>query len=435
MQFAEALRYLLSLGHETLAIKLGLRNISLLLESLGSPQQKFFSVQIAGTNGKGSTAVMLASICQAAGIRTGLFTSPHLTSITERIQIDGKEISEELFAECATRVRSAAEELVSESTIEAAPSFFEQVTATAFLAFIEGKVELAILETGLGGRLDATSVAGAQVVGITPIAMDHEEYLGKTISSIAKEKAAIIRPETTAVVAPQSAEVMHIILESAGSRGVVPSIDDVKTEVQGFTEDGCATATFTTPEDRYESTPLGLRGRHQITNAALAIRLAEALRQHRFKIPHAAIASGLESAKHPGRLEVISANPRVLLDGAHNPSGAAALKEYLGEFARGQITLVFGAMKDKRLDEMAEVLFPLANNLVLTEPQNPRAASVDQLEELARQIIPSVPVRKVSSVAEALKVAREVTSDNGLIAVAGSLYLIGEVKIALREKS
>ena len=434
MQFAEALRYLLSLGHETLAIKLGLRNISLLLDRLGTPQQKFFSVQIAGTNGKGSTAVMLSSICEAAGIRTGLFTSPHLVSITERIKIDGTEISEELFAACATRVRAATEELVSESAIEAAPSFFEQVTAIAFLAFMENEVELAILETGLGGRLDATSVAGAQVVGITPIAMDHEEYLGQTISSIAREKAAIIRPETSAVVAPQSADVMHVILESASSRGVVPSIDDVNIDIKGFTEDGSATVTFETPEDRYEDVLLGLRGRHQVTNAAVAIRLAESLREHSFPISHHAITTGLESAKHAGRLEIISTAPKVLLDGAHNPSGANALKDYLADFAGGPITLVFGAMKDKRLNEMAATLFPLAKNLVLTQPQNPRAASVDQLEELAKRIVPGVVLAKASTVQDAIRIARDVTSGDGLICVAGSLYLVGEVKMALSQR-
>src|SRR5688500_9548291 len=191
MQFSEALRYLLDLGHETLAIKLGLRNIELLLAALDNPQKFYPAVQIAGTNGKGSTAVLLDSICRAAGIRTGLYTSPHLISITERIKIDGYEISTAEFAELATEVRRAASSLLTENKIEALPTFFEHVTGIALLAFKNAGVQLAILETGLGGRLDATTVAGATTVAITPIAMDHEEYLGNTLAEIASEKTAI----------------------------------------------------------------------------------------------------------------------------------------------------------------------------------------------------------------------------------------------------
>src|ERR1044072_2197563 len=194
MSFEEALAYLLSLGHETLTIKLGLRNTEVLLAALGNPHKDFPSVQIAGTNGKGSTAVMLDSICRAAGIRTGLYTSPHLVSITERIVIDGAEISQEDFARHATTVRAAAESLLDDKQIEALPTFFEHVTAIALIAFREAGVEVAILETGLGGRLDATTAARAAIVGITSIAMDHEDYLGDTLGSIAADKVATLRP-------------------------------------------------------------------------------------------------------------------------------------------------------------------------------------------------------------------------------------------------
>ncbi len=427
MQFAEALRYLLSLGHETLAIKLGLRNISLLLERLGNPQQAYFSVQIVGTNGKGSTAAMLAAICKSAAIPAGLFTSPHLSSITERVKLDGREISQDDFAACATRVRAAAEELLAQSEIEAVPTFFEQVTAIALLAFQERNVQLAILETGLGGRLDATTAAGATLVGITPIAIDHEEYLGETISSIAREKAAIIRPGVTAIVAPQSSEAMHVILERAASRGVDPSVNEIDSTIEGFTDSDRTVVTFETKDAKYASLSLALRGRHQVTNASVALRLAESLRDHGFAVPDEAIMNGLETARHPGRLELIASRPRVLLDGAHNPSAAQKLKEYLAEFAPGPMTLVFGAMQDKRLLEMAEILFPLADNLVLTRADNPRAASLELLQSIAAQAVPQQETRMAESVNQALALAEELTPPEGLICVTGSLYLIGEI--------
>src|SRR5882762_7566786 len=212
MSFDEALSYLLSLGHETLTIKLGLRNTKTLLAALGDPHREFPSIQIAGTNGKGSTAVTLDSICRAAGIRTGLFTSPHLTSITERLQIAGEQVSETDFARLTAQVKECAAELVAQGRLKTLPTFFEHVTAIALLAFREAKVELAILETGLGGRLDSTTAAGADIVAITPIAMDHEEYLGNTLAEIAAEKAAIIRPGVTVIVAPQSKEAREVII-------------------------------------------------------------------------------------------------------------------------------------------------------------------------------------------------------------------------------
>src|SRR5260221_4856040 len=220
MSFDEALAYLLSLGHETLTMKLGLRNTETLLAALGDPHKEFPSVQIAGTNGKGSTAVVLDSICRAAGIRTGIFPSRHLISITERIKIGGEQISETLFANLTGRVGTTAEELIKQGRLDTLPTFFEHVTAIALLAFREAKVELAILETGLGGRLDSTTAAGADIVAITPIAMDHEEYLGNTLAEIAAEKAAIIRPGVTAIVAPQSKEAREVIIREGETVGV-----------------------------------------------------------------------------------------------------------------------------------------------------------------------------------------------------------------------
>src|SRR5260370_33112558 len=222
MLFDQTLSYLLSLGHETLTIKLGLKNTETLLDALGNPHRQFPAVQIAGTNGKGAVAVTLDSICRSAGIRTGLFPSPHLVSITERIAIDGKSISEYDFARLTSQVKTTAEALVKQGELETLPTFFEHVTAIALLAFCEAKVELAILETGLGGRLDSTTAAGAEIVAITPIAMDHEEYLGHSLAEIAAEKAAIIRPDITAIIGPQDKEALQVILSRCKAVGVHP---------------------------------------------------------------------------------------------------------------------------------------------------------------------------------------------------------------------
>lgn len=427
MEFKESLSYLISLGHETLAIKLGLKNTELLLEAVGNPQHSFASIQIAGTNGKGSTAAMLDSICRRAGIRTGLFTSPHLISITERIKLAGVDISTHEFARLATKVRDAAEHLVQQGTLQALPTFFEHVTAIALLAFKEAGVELAILETGLGGRLDATTVAGARVVAITPVALDHQDYLGATLGEIAAEKAAIIRPGTAAVIAPQEPEAFEVIRRRLAECEVQALMDDYEVLIEGATADGCFIVTFQTRDERYQSVKIGLRGRHQIENAATAIRIAEALSQQGWKMPKTAIIIGIETAEHAGRLELTEG---YLLDGAHNPSAAQTLLSYLNEFVKVPLTLVFGAMRDKNLEEMAAILFPAADQIVLTQPDNPRSASAEELEEIAAATgAPNVFVTR--SVSDALVKANEVTSSAGLICITGSLYLLGEAKAIL----
>lgn len=427
MHFDEAVQYLLSLGHETLTIKLGLRNTELLLSSLDNPERAFPSVQIAGTNGKGSTAAMLDSICRAAEIRTGLYTSPHLVSITERISFSGTPITTETFASCATRVRDVSEQLLHDKQIETLPTFFEQVTAIALLAFRDAKIELAILETGLGGRLDSTTAANAAIVGITPIAMDHEQYLGHTLEQIAAEKAAIIRPGVEAVIGRQPPAAMRVLQQRCAETGVVPVLENGAQIIEETTTDGRFRVTLETDTRRYEGVWLGLRGRHQIENAAMAIRLAELLRTQGFAIPDSAITSGISNAQHPGRLEMIPHDPPFLLDGAHNPAGAVALREYLDEFAPRPLTLVFGAMRDKQLDQIGEILFPVADSLILTTVDNPRSATIEMLDEIAARYAKGAVVHAASSF-DALRVATERAPAKGLICIAGSLYLIGEMR-------
>src|SRR2546423_3946066 len=453
MTFDEALSYLLSLGHETLTIKLGLENTEILLEALGNPHKNFSSVQIAGTNGKGSTAAFLDSICRAAGIRTGLFTSPHLISITERIRIAGESITEEDFAGFTSIVRSTAETLVSAGKLETLPTFFEHVTAIALLAFREAQVELAILETGLGGRLDSTTTARADVVAITPVAMDHEEYLGHTIEEIAAEKAAIIRAGVPAVIGPQQDQALDVIMERCEKVGVTPLLvfgldgaiegDSLQAryshasryciaQFHKATPDGRFQLTFETPNETYECVLLGLRGRHQVDNSAIAIALAEALRDRGVNIAGDAIMRGLEEATHPGRLELWPGHPPILFDGAHNPASAQALRNYLDEFVSQPITMIFGAMRDKPLDQLAEILFTKTRELILTGIDNPRAASPEELKAAMPNVLEPLRIHEASSVSEALRIAREITRPDDLTVVTGSLYLIGEAQSILR---
>ena len=423
MNFEAALRYLLGLGHETLAIKLGLRNTELLLNALDNPQRAFPSVQIAGTNGKGSTAAMLDSICRAAGIKCGLYTSPHLVSITERIKVSGVEITQEDFAACATRVRDVSEQLLADKQIEALPTFFEQLTVLALLAFRNTGIELAILETGLGGRLDSTTAANASIVAITPIALDHEEYLGNTLESIAAEKAAIIRPGVRAVIARQEPEALKVLLKRCEETEVTPVLtENVFEEIELTTKDGKFCVTLDTEIDRYKRVLLGLRGSHQIENAIVAIRLAELLR-----VQHSAIVTGIESASHPGRLELIPNKPAFLIDGAHNPAGSQSLRAYLDQFAPRPLTLVFGAMGDKQLDRIGEILFPSADVIVLTTVDNPRSATIEMLRPIANRFARGTVLTSESSV-NALRIAYEKTPPRGLICIAGSLYLAGELR-------
>ncbi|PYS51711.1 MAG: bifunctional folylpolyglutamate synthase/dihydrofolate synthase [Acidobacteria bacterium] len=425
--FDDALQYLLSLGHETLAIKLGLTNTERLLEALGNPQSSFPSIQIAGTNGKGSTAVMLDSICRSASVRTGLYTSPHLVSITERIRINGQEISREDFARFTSQVRESAERLLNEGKLETLPTFFEHVTAIALLAFKEAGVQLAILETGLGGRLDATTTAQAETVAITPIALDHQKYLGSTLAKIAAEKAAIIRPGVTAIIAPQDAEALKVILKRCADCVVTPRVNECEAKVIGADETGRVCATFETKSARYENVRLGLRGRHQATNASTAISLAEALRERGFSIPHTAIIEGLEKSIHAGRLDLREGHPSFLFDGAHNVAGARALRDYLDEFIKAPITIIFGAMRDKDLKEIATTLFPAANQLILTQPSNPRSATPETLVHIVPANFNKSRLTLAPSPVEAIQAAYSLTPPEGLICVTGSLYLIGEI--------
>ncbi|HXG84932.1 MAG TPA: folylpolyglutamate synthase/dihydrofolate synthase family protein [Pyrinomonadaceae bacterium] len=434
MNFDESLAYLLALGNEVSAMKLGLENIGKVLAALGNPEKNYLKVQIAGTNGKGSTCAFLEAICVDANIKVGLTTSPHLVSITERIKIEGGEIGEKDFARQATLVREISERLVEKGELETVPTFFEQVTAIAVNYFAEQKIELAILETGLGGRFDATTAANAEIVGLTPIDYDHQNILGETLTKIAAEKAAIIRQDTSVIAAPQKREAENVIYGKCREVGVEPvwAIPNVK-----LIEDlggGLLYLSFTTKKTNYK-VDFWMQGKHQWTNATLAIHIAENLRDFNFKIPKESIENGLETAEHKGRLEFwFNADaPSILFDGAHNVAGAKALKEYLDEFIKQPITMIFGAMKDKDLREIAEILFPKVEFLIFTKPDNPRSMETSELMEFLPEKFDAQNVFQSETIEEALKTARKFSSDKNLICVTGSLYLVGEAQKLLAE--
>ncbi|MBK8149874.1 MAG: bifunctional folylpolyglutamate synthase/dihydrofolate synthase [Acidobacteria bacterium] len=423
MNFDQSVKYLYGLGNEVLAMKLGLENIGKLLTEFGDPQSRFFKVQVAGTNGKGSTCAFLEAICLDAGIRVGTTTSPHLVSVTERIRIDGQDISEELFAKYATKIRKASEKLVKGGSLETVPTFFEQVTAIALLAFADAEVELAILETGLGGRFDATTAARAEIVAITRIDLDHQRILGNSVADIASEKAAIIRSDATVVVGEQPAEAMHVIEARCREYGVVPILgSEVRVERNG------ELTGFQTESGRYPNVRIGLPGEHQIENAAVAVRLAEELRK-RFNISAENIARGLGSARHRGRLE---RRGRFLFDGAHNENGAAALHVFLDENISEPVVMIFGAMRDKELGNIAATLFPKAGKLILTRPENPRSMDAAEIGKLGRDFCEEVFL--TSTVAEAVKLAQGIAGADQTIVVTGSLYLVGEALAELESK-
>jgi len=412
VRFEEAQRYLDSLGHEFLSMKLGLDAMTNLLEELGSPHKSFIKIQIAGTNGKGSTCSFIESICLAAGIKTGVTTSPHLVSVLERIRIDGRDISEELFGRCIDEVRKAAERLIEKRILAYMPTFFEHVVAAALLSFKRAGIEVAIIETGLGGRLDATTAANAEYFGLTRIDLDHQEFLGDTIEKIAAEKSAIIADGSKVV------------------SGIQPS--EAEAVIRRFAFERAASLEFCGPDSLLADSVLGLLGRHQYENAAVAVGIARKLSRAGFNsIGEKEISKGLAYARHPGRLEFYG---DILLDGAHNVSGAKVLRNFLDERGYQKRIFVFGAMKGKDIREMLSHLLD-ANSIVITVPvDSPRAWNPTELADIAEKMTGPGNSRAVDSLEEAIaeigRISRE-TSWNpsvDIVCITGSLYLIGEFK-------
>ncbi|MBI4854853.1 MAG: bifunctional folylpolyglutamate synthase/dihydrofolate synthase [Acidobacteria bacterium] len=430
MDYQTAIDYLYSLGHETLAMKLGLENISCLINKMGNPHQTYSSIHVAGTNGKGSFCKILATILVESSISTALFTSPHLMDLTERFQYSLKPISINDFCQILSEIKLTIDNLLSEKSLLARPTFFEHVTAIALEYFRKCQARVAVLEVGLGGRLDSTNIVTPILSVITSIDFDHQQYLGNTLSNIAREKAGILKKGVPALIAPQQKEVKKVIEEVAEKVGS-PLI---------WLEDKDISATY--DRDGYwkinyldKDLILGLRGKHQVMTAKLAICAIELLNSQGFSITLDNITSGLKNTNWPGRLELLNNQPDILLDGAHNPHGVDALREFLStwliEKQYPTKVLIFSTMQDKDFSSMTKNLFPLFDIVVLVNRNDPRAKQFSKIDGnfslLSKEIIIAENVDK------ALKIAKEKAKINGLITISGSLHLIGEVKKLLKE--
>ena len=403
MNYPDSVQFLYALGNEMKTAKLGLDRIRAVLGALGNPEKAYRVVHVAGTNGKGSTSAMIAAGLRAAGVRTGLFTSPHLVEPTERIQIDGIPVTQTQFSRAFDVVHEAAGSL----DLDAHPSYFETVAAMAFWLFRELNVQTAVIEVGLGGRLDATNVVEPALTVITPIDMDHQVFLGETIEAIAGEKAGILKRGVPAVFARQRPEAAAVLDAKAAELGIPVKraadfeIRDLEIDARG---------------SHFSGIECPLAGEHQVDNAVTAALALEML---------GVSPKGIAETRWPGRLEHISPNPDILLDGAHNPAGVRALIRYLERFYPDRKRwIIFGAMRDKAVAEMGAILFPLADELILTAADSPRSMPPEELAALAAH------GRAVANIGAALKLVASKAAADDMIVITGSLFLVGEARAA-----
>jgi dihydrofolate synthase / folylpolyglutamate synthase len=417
MNYPDSVRFLYALGNEVKTAKLGLERIGVLLEALGNPQQAFRIVHVAGTNGKGSTCAMIESGLRAAGYRTGLFTSPHLVEPTERIQVAGRPVGAGQFAAAFDQVHACAETLLRLERIDLHPTYFESVTAMAMVVFRECGVETAVLEVGLGGRLDATNVVTPELCVVTPVDFDHEAYLGKSLESIAAEKAGILKPGARAVFARQRAEAEGVLEARAAAVGAAVTHSS-EVAISGVTQHARGSDFL------WDGSPVScpLAGEHQLENARTAIAALWQL-----GVAPAAIRQGIAQTAWPGRLERVAVNPEIVLDGAHNPASARALAAYLDRFYEPRrVWLIYGAMRDKAVEEMAAILFPRAGHVIVTAPAQARALRPESIRGLADH----GDIQVAANIEAALATAAEGSPEDAIF-VTGSLFLVGEARALL----
>lgn len=412
MNYPDSVEFLYALGNEIKTAKLGLERIGVVLEALDSPQDRLRIVHVAGTNGKGSTCAMIESALRAQGLRTGLFTSPHLSQPTERIRINGVPVSSAEFAAAFDRVHAVVEALLASGRIDLHTTYFETVTAMALLHFADAATDVVVLEVGLGGRLDATNVVQPALAVVTPVDYDHEQLLGTSLESIAGEKAGILKAGVPAVFAAQRPAAAAVLDGRAAELGIPvtrpPVIEDLELHSRG--------SRFRVGGLRIECP---LAGEHQVANAATAVAALTAL-----DVPGSAIERGIAAARWPGRLERVSERPEIIVDGAHNPAGARALAAYLDRFYAGRrVHLIFGAMRDKAIDEIAGILFPRAHDVIVTAPRQARALAPEAVREAGGD--PNV--RIAPGIAEALAMVGEGGPDDAVF-VTGSLFLVAEAR-------
>jgi dihydrofolate synthase / folylpolyglutamate synthase len=410
-------------------IKLGLENITAVLDSFSHPERSFPSVHVAGTNGKGSVCAMLAEILSLHGFKAGLYTSPHLVRVEERIRIGGVRISNKDFCRLTQTVKSRIERLLRQHKLAAHPTFFEVLTLVAFLYFREKRIDIAVLEVGMGGRFDATNVVTPLVSVITSISKDHQEHLGTTIGKIAFEKAGIIKPRTPVVCGAEASVTLKVIRRRALEDGSpFFNVFDRDNRLAYEKKAGRLACRYMFDGNEFRFTP-GLRGEHQGRNAAVAVAAAEILNRVWSPLEKKKITAGIARTRWEGRLETAGHKPLLLLDGAHNEGGAEALAKYIEEFLRAKPVLVFAMMKDKAIRRVVSLLFPLAKKVILTSLPYARAAAPEDILRIARPFAKKTAVEP--SLPAALALAGSAAGLRGIVLVAGSLFLVGAVKRVL----
>jgi len=434
MNYTQCLQNLSDLGHELHRTKFDLDSIRKITRALNHPETKYPTAIVAGTNGKGSTSAMLASILAAAGLRTGLYTSPHLIRVNERIRVDGSEISDADFASSYTEIWETVNRLIAQKELPHHPSFFEILTATAFLHFARAGIDFAVLEVGMGGRLDATNITEPRVAVITNIDLDHQQFLGDTRAAIAREKAGVIKPGRPVISAVENPEAAPVIRARAAELNA-PLLEVAQaaqvSNIQNF--DGRYGFDLTVDGEHFPALIPPLMGRFQIKNTVAAVAAAVSLGHDGFRISAAAIEKGIRTASWPGRLEKVCGHPLVVLDGAHNPAAAREIASAARSIWPGRpMRLVYASMRDKSIGEITEILFPLASKIYLTQPEQLRAALPEEIMAAAKDrpqkiVIEPNPVR-------ALELACRESSAEDVVLVAGSLFLVGAIKRALAEK-
>jgi dihydrofolate synthase/folylpolyglutamate synthase len=419
----DPLQYLLTL--EKFGIKFGLANIQTLAAALGHPHAHFKSILIAGTNGKGSVTAMTDCALRASGLKVGRYTSPHLVRLEERFAVDGSPVDTAVLVGLIEEMRQLIEDLLANGSLESPPTFFEVTTAIAFEIFRRARVDVAVLEVGLGGRLDSTNVVQPIAAAITSIDFDHEQYLGNTLAAIAAEKAGVIRRDIPVVVGPVPAEARDVLVSMCEMAGATFVEADAGVRIESTSEDGRTSMRLTTAMRDYGWVPLGLRGDHQVPNALVAVRLLEEL-ERLLPITVESITAGIRDVRWPGRLQMVEVpgGRRVLLDAAHNPAGAWALARYLKREFPEPLPIVFGALRDKDVSLMLKTLLPAASTIVMTEPATPRAHSAKELAAIARKLSPGAKIDVEPDPARALERAWTYCP---VVCAAGSIFLVGNL--------
>ncbi len=425
MAAQDPLDYLFSL--EQYGIKLGLENIGRLCDALGHPERAFESLIVAGTNGKGSVAAMIDTALRRAGLTTGRFTSPHLVDLEERFVINGRPVSTATLTGQAAALRTTVHELIEAGQLDAPPTFFEATTAMAFALFRQAGIQMGVLEVGMGGRFDATNVVSPTAAVITTIDLDHQQYLGQTLEEIAFEKAGVIKAGTVVVTGETKPVALEVLRRACRERGarLVEAVSEVSTDVT--VRNGVTELSLTTPTRAYGPVTLSLRGHHQVTNATVAVRFLEELK---VAIPESAIRAALSDTAWPGRLEVaqVGDHRAVVMDAAHNVAAARALGRYLtAEFPAG-MPIVLAAMRDKDVRGMLEALGPCATRVFCPTLRTQRAWPPGELAAIVSETLPELPVTVTDSAEAALKAAWQHAPT---VCVAGSLYLVGDVRHSL----